>query len=331
MMPLKTLAIVAGGAVVLAGGAWMGYSRVYAGPMAEARADLVRFRRAASAYERDLESAPGVKARLREIGATTLGTSEEAVAHNFRSLLHEAAAMGGLSQITISENRTANETNPAMQARLAGVPRSESRTVDFWVMNGEIRGIGTLDQVARTLALSDRQSWIHRVPSFSVAPVNDARDLFDVRIAVATLILPDMPPPADRPAAVTPLEPGAEAAWASIVSKNVFRIPDPAAPAAPPALPPTQSVPDVPAAPPPQPYFAWRLAGVMDGARGVRVVMVNDQAGQSVAVGVGESVLDAALVRASGESAVFSVDGVEFEVRLGRTLADRTRTIDAPG
>jgi len=328
MMPVKTLGIAGVGAVVLLGAAWMGYSRVYAGPMADARADLVRFRNASRAYERDLETAGAVKARLREIGATTLGTSDEQVAHNFRSLLHEMAAMAGLSDITVTQNRTANETNPAMQARLAGIPRGESRTVDFWVMNGEIRGVGTLDQVARALSLSDRQSWVHRVPSFSVAPVNDERDRFEVRIAVATLILPDLGPGADAAATVTPLEPGAEAAWASIVSKNVFRLPDAAAPVAPPT---TESVPDVPAGPPPHPYFAWRLAGVMEGGRGVRVVMVNDAAGQSVAVGVGERVLDAALVRASGEAAVFTIDGVEFEVRLGRTLAERGQVSDGPG
>jgi len=48
-------------------------------------------------------------------------------------------------------------------------------------------------------------------------------------------------------------------------------------------------------------------------------------------VGVGERVLDAALVRASGEAAVFTIDGVEFEVRLGRTLAERGQVSDGPG
>lgn len=324
MMALKTLGMVVVGAGVLAGAAWTGYTKVYAAPMADARADLVRYRTAARAYERDLETSGAVRARLREIASTTLGTSEEAVAHNFRTLLHETAAMAGLTAITISENRTAAETNPAMQLKLVGIPRDERHTADFYVMNGEIRGSGTLDQVARALALCDRQSWIHRVASFNVAPVNDQRDRFEVRIAVATMIMPDMGPQ-QATASVTPLEPGAEASWASIVSKNVFRRPDPAAPPAPPVVPQVESVPDVPPAPPPQPYGSWRLAGVMEGGRGVRVVMVNDAAGQSVAVGVGESVLDASLVQAGGESAVFVIEGTQFEVRLGQTLAERTQ------
>jgi hypothetical protein len=329
MKRLQGLVVACVGGVVLIGGAYLGYSRVYAGPMGEAKGDLSRWRSAARGYERDLEGSGAVRSRLREIAGTTLGTTEEEVAHRFRTLLHEMATTAGLRDITVTEGRTSIETNPATQVRLQGFSRDERRTSDFSVMNGEVRGAGSLEQVARLLELSESQAWIHRVSSFVVAPTGDARDVFEVRVSVATLILPDMGPPADVQHAVSPLEPGAESAWASIVSKNVFRMPTPPTPEPPPVVaePTPQPVHEVPAGPPPQPYFAWRLAGVMEGARGISVVMVNDGAGQSVSVAVGESVLDAALVRAGGESALFVIDGVEFEVRLGQTLADR-RPVD---
>lgn len=323
--------IVAGvGFAVLLGAGYLGYARVYAGPMRDARSNLERWQSAARAYERDLESSGAVRARLREIAATTLGTTEEKVAHRFRTLLHELATTGGLSQITISEGRTASEANPATLIRLQGFSRDQRRTSDFAVMNGEIRGIGTLESVARVVELCNRQEWIHRVSSFSVSPTGDAREVFELRVSVATLILPDLGPPEGTEYAVAPLEVGAEAAWASIVSKNVFRVPDPPPTPAPPvvaAAPP----PDVerPSGPPPVPYHAWRLAGVMEGERGAGVVMVDQSNGRSLSVAVGESVLDARLVRAARESAVFRIGEVEFSVRLGQTLAER-RPVEAP-
>lgn len=324
MNRVGTFIAIGVGCVALLGGGYLAYAEVYARPMAKARADLSRWRSRASGYERDMEAAGPVRARLSQVAATTLGTSEEEVAHRFRSLLHEMAASAGLSDITITEGRTSVEINPAASNRRLGFARDEQRTPDFQVMNGEVRGTGRLEQVAGLLELSERQVWIHRVSSFSVTPVGDARELFEVRVSVATLILPDMGPPAGVRQAVKPLEPGAEAAWASIVSKNVFRLPQPP-PAQPvPRVEPTPvPVPQVPVGPPPQPYFAWRLAGVMQGARGASVVMVDDAASRSTSVVVGESVLDALLVSASGESAVFVIDGVEFEVRLGQSLADR--------
>lgn len=321
---IKRLAIGGIAAGVLAGVGVMGYNRVYAGPMAEAAADLNKWERASDAYERDLDEAPLVGRRLSQVAGTTLGKTEEEVAHRFRTLLGETARMAGLTAITITEGRTAPELNPAASRfRLQGFTQASRRTSDFFAMNGEMRGTGDLEAVARVLELCDSQPWIHRVSSFSITPVNDERREFEVKVSVATLILPDMGPPADAEFAVTPLEPGAEAAWASIVSKNVFRVPDqPAAPDPPPvAITPTPVDP-VPAGPAPQPYHEWVLSGVMEGAV-VSVVMVHPGQGLSLSLEVGESVLDARLVRASGETAVFAIGEVEFEVCLQQSLADR--------
>lgn len=322
---LKRLGLAGAGAVALGVVVYMAYARVYAGPMREAREDLATWRRAARAYERDLEPAAEVRARVREVAGTTLGKSEEEVAHRFRSLLHEAATMAGLAEITVSEGRTSVEANPATSGfRLQGFDNSARRTSDFSVMNGDVRGVGTLDAVARMLALCDAQAWIHRVSGFSVTPVNDARDRFELKVSAATLILPDMGPPEGKTFAVTPLGLGAEEEWASIVSKNVFRVPEVAVAEVPVVVEVPAIVESVPAGPPPQPYHEWRLAGVMEGARGASVVMVHVSGGMSVSVAVGETVLDARLVGATGEEAVFEVDGGRFGVRLGQSLADRS-------
>lgn len=324
MSRVRTLLYAGVAGVVAMAAVVVAYQRLYAGPMSEARTARAAWESRSLGYERDLDEAARVRARLREIGGTTLGRTQEHVSHRFRTLLHELGVGGGLSGVVVTEGRTAALPSPAGQYRLQGLTRSAWRTNDFLVVNGEVRGLGPLESAGRVLALAAAQPWVHRISSFSVQPAGDDREWFDIRVSVATVILADLGPgPEEAARALSPLPPGSEAAWGAIVARNVFRLPSERA----------VEVADVPPAPPPvedsgPPYAAWRVSGVIEGGSGTLVVLLNLWSGQSLSVAVGERVLDALLVRAEGECAVFEIERMEFAVCLGQSLADRRR-VDA--
>ncbi|MEZ6233721.1 MAG: hypothetical protein R3B68_05990 [Phycisphaerales bacterium] len=324
---LRSLAMPGVGAAIALGLGYWGYGKFYSRPMKAAetrRAEMVRSERY---VEEQLGDLGAVRPRLREIAATTLGATEERVAHHFRSLLYDMATTAGLYDVTVSEGRTAGVSNPAGQTRLQGFQRSQLRVSHFAVMTGEVRATGSLESVARVLTLARQQPWVHRVVSFGVTPLGDDRQQFDVRVSLATIFLPDVPPPADAVMAVKPLEPGSDLAWQPIVARNVFRLPPPVQVAVTQVAPPPPPPPPPPAPPeiPPPPYHQWKVAGVMEGTAGIEVVMLDTSSGRSQILSPGGLILDARLERAGGEEAVFVINEQSFLVRLGQTLAQRRR------
>lgn len=322
---LRSLALPGVGAAVALGLGYWGYGKFYRDPMKAAETRRTEMVRSERYVEEQLGDLGGVRPRLREIAATTLGATEERVAHHFRSLLYDMATSAGLYDVTVSEGRTAGVANPAGQTRLQGFQRSELRVSHFAVMTGEVRATGSLESVARVLALARRQPWVHRVVSFGVTPLGDDRQQFDVRVSLATIFLPDVPPPADAVFAVTPLERGSELAWQPIVARNVFRLPPPVQVAVTQAAPPPPPPPPPPPETPPPPYHQWKVAGVMEGTAGIEVVMLDTSSGRSQILNPGGLILDARLERAGGEEAVFVINEQAFLVRLGQTLAQRRR------
>ncbi|MCA9289076.1 MAG: hypothetical protein KDA05_10855 [Phycisphaerales bacterium] len=322
---LRSLALPGVGAAVALGLGYWGYGKFYRDPMKAAETRRTEMVRSERYVEEQLGDLGGVRPRLREIAATTLGATEERVAHHFRSLLYDMATSAGLYDVTVSEGRTAGVANPAGQTRLQGFQRSELRVSHFAVMTGEVRATGSLESVARVLALARRQPWVHRVVSFGVTPLGDDRQHFDVRVSLATIFLPDVPPPADAAFAVTPLERGSELAWQPIVARNVFRLPPPVQVAVTQAAPPPPPPPPPPPETPPPPYHQWKVAGVMEGTAGIEVVMLDTSSGRSQILSPGGLILDARLERAGGEEAVFVINEQSFLVRLGQTLAQRRR------
>jgi hypothetical protein len=207
------------------------------------------------------------------------------------------------------------------------------------MVDAEIRGAGTFASVTRLLALAQSQPWIWSVRGFSLKPREGQATSFDIRVEVSTAFMPDLAPkpantedaaPAEptRPPIVDPTAEQVLAAEA-IVSRNVFAPPPPkpepiviASAGGAPSEAPGGEAPAPP--PPPPPYHEWRLTSVSSSpTQGPLAWMVNVRTGVGLLVSPGQSVLDAILVEAAQERAVFRIGEQHFSLALDETLADR--------
>lgn len=292
---------------------------LYFGPAGALVAKIRNERELIARFEQGLAQRRQVEGALKERAAATLGATEEELDARLRNRLNEIAGGCGLSEVLVESNRPAEERNPAP----ARMKRSEfaqqlKAQRDFWVAEGGVTGVGSLDQALRSLATIQAQPWVHRIDAFSIKPKSRDRDVFEVRVQVATLMMPDL---LGRDAAPPPLVTLGEAEstrWSSIVAKNVFKEPPPTAVAQAPA-PPTPEPTPVAASP----YSEWRLTGVVQSRLGIEAWLRNTRTSQTLALAVGGVVADARLVAAVGERAVFEIDGRKFEVVNGQTLEER--------
>ncbi|MCC7388222.1 MAG: hypothetical protein IT431_05595 [Phycisphaerales bacterium] len=298
-----------------------------------------------------LESRPSTDEKLREIAATTLGFSSEVVDTRFRSGLSRLALTAGLIEgdtvITPRGAPTAVK-NPTAESRAGSIAEfrdylaNESISApDLYLMEATIKGSGSFDAVTRLLALAQTQPWIWSVKSFTLKPQDDEARMFEITATVTTALLPDLAPPAPesgdapKPAIEAPeiKDPGADyiLAVGSIVKRNVFAPPPPP----PPEIQVTQASTDVipsegadpvtPPAPPPA-YHEWRLTGLSGSPTQGRLAwMLNTRTGTARLLRPGEGVLDAVLVDAEAERAVFKIGDARYALALNETLADRHR------
>ncbi len=204
---------------------------------------------------------------------------------------------------------------------------------DFQVVEGMLRGTGTLDQVLRALAAVQAQAWVHRVDDFSIKPKDKPREQFEFMVSVSTMIAPNLVT-TDKEPTVVPPPPMMESMWSAVAGKNMFREPPPPAP--PPAPPPTvvaqtpaQTPP--PAPPPAPPYNDWRLVGLVKTARGIEAWVLNTKTNERAVLSPGGKVLDLTFVDGSGERAVFDLGGQKFAFVNGQVLGVRTPAEQPPG
>jgi hypothetical protein len=226
--------------------------------------------------------------------------------------------------IVIDTFQPREEENPLTRSK--GVPPTVKKLLnadpDFIALRASVKGVGTLEQVSRCIAVIQAQPWLHRVDSFAVRPLGKERERFELRLDVASLFMPQwVPKDLPDPVVAQVGEDGAQYA-AAMAARNVFRRAQPPdKPIAEAAAPVDPAVPAPPVVFPP--YEDWALSGVMSGRSGLSVVMVNRKSGESLAVRPGERVLDAVLIGGSGERAVFEIGGQRFELSNGETLASR--------
>lgn len=310
-----------GAAAVLSGG-YMAYSRLYATPRAALLAEWETARKSIGVYETKLGAAPAVRDGLKALAANTLGDKQDTAEHRFRTTLNSIAEGCGLREIKVDNRDPSQVRNPAGQQKLSDrFARTLRAQVDFSVIKGTVRGIGTLDQVLRATAAISAQTWVHRVEGFSIKPIGADRERYELRLSVATMFVPDLAPKSAPEPARVELTASAGDSWRPIVEKNVFKVPAPVVvQAAPPALPPVNIAPPAPPAPS---YAEWRLTGVVESPKGAEALLVNVKTNERSTLAVGATVLDAVFESGKGERAVFRIAQDRFEVVMGSTLDQR--------
>ncbi|VAX40367.1 hypothetical protein MNBD_PLANCTO03-2467 [hydrothermal vent metagenome] len=333
-------------AVFVAAGGFAYYMHFYRQKV-DLEAELATAQDGIERFQSWLEGRASAEDKLREIAATTLGFDAERVESRFRSGLNRMASSAGLvkDETVVTVRPITVVKNPAVEGRkvVAEFRRHQNdesiSAPDLYTMGAQIRGSGSFESVTRLLALAQSQPWIWSVEGFTLKPKDNQATQFDVTVDVTTALLPDLAPKesgdevAARVEAEPPdiVDPIAEqvVATAAIVERNVF--------APPPPTPPdvviadanqgTQAKPaKTPKAPPPPlpPYHEWRLTGLSGSPTQGRLAwMLNVRTGAAVLLRPGERVLDAVLVSAAGEEAVFQIGDGEFRLALNETLADR--------
>lgn len=278
-----------------------------------------------------------VSKKLSEFGATTLGSKLDVVDKRFRDGLNQIAAQCGLGGVVVQTGQPQAHASPLRSAK--GVQSALKSAIgklkepDFQVVEGTLKGTGTLDQVLRALAAVQAQAWVHRVDDFSIKPRGKEREQFDLTVSVSTMIAPNLVT-ADKEPTVVSAPAAMEAMWSAVAGKNMFREPPPPAP--PPAPPPTvvaqtPTPAPTPAPPPPPPYNDWRLVGLVKTAKGVEAWVLNTKTNERAVLSPGGKVLDLTFVDGSGERAVFDLGGQKFAFVNGQVLGVRTPAEQSPG
>lgn len=316
---------LAAGVVAVLGVSSYLYQTRYAAPRAELVASIESTRASNDRAEEGLAVRHTIRRRLKTLTASMLGGTGSVVEHELRSAVRLTVEAQGLGGVLINTTKPRVPANPYTKTR-RGTNRSLSRMLrdqrDFAVIRGSLSGHGSLEQVLATIAAVDIQPWIQRIESLSIKPVNDQRRDFELRLGFASMYVPDLAPDSGVGLAIMPLDGGQEARWSAIASKHVFRY-DPPPPAPPPPVVVVAQPDPPPSAPPPPAYHEWTVTGVVESARGAEVWLVNMRTNERRALTPGAGVLGATLVSASGESAVFEINGEQFTFQTGQTLANR--------
>lgn len=317
---------IAGGVLGAGTLAGVAYFKMFENPRAELASKLAAEETQVSELKRKLEERAQVDRKLREFGSFTLGHKEDQVVDSFRNGLAKIAEDCGLRAVSINTNAPKPVSNPLERSPKAPttLKRELRKQPDFSVIGGTIEGVGSLEQVLKTLATVQSQPWVHRIGGFSMAVEGKERDKLKLRMEVSTLLLPsDLAPKKEGDVTPVPASVASESVWRSIAAKNPFRDP----PAAPNSAKPTavaqNPAPQPPAPPAPAPYADWKLTSVVSGRGGVEAWLINTKTNERQILKVGGRLIDAIFSEGAGERAVFEIGGQKFEVLNGQTFASR--------
>lgn len=307
---------------------WRGYNSVYAAPRAELLDQLDQLNRSTEFMEGELAKRVREKRLLESLAVGLVGGSRDQAEHTLRESTSELGSRAELDGVLVTTGALRQSGSPYLAVR-RGTSSSMRRLlrdrVDFGVMSATLTGEGSWEQVLGALALLESQPWVARRPAVRIEPVNDARTRFALRATIEAFHAADLAEPV-VPEVVGPTETAAAFAT-ELAGIDLFRVPPPPPP--PPPVVEEKEEPKVvekpkPKPPPPPPYDRWRLTAVIEGSRGVAVVMTNLDGRGSRTLEVGAGLLGGRFLGASGEVAEFEIEGVVCEVRLGMTLAQRS-------
>jgi Tfp pilus assembly PilM family ATPase len=317
--------LLAGGALVISAIAWFAFKSVYLDEHREIAAERDRLETATEAYTSATVGSREARIALRELASTMLGREPTVVEHRLRGLLSELAARESLGSVVVTHGRPRVAASPAGE-RGSGVARGFRRLLgdrqDFAVVGARLQGLGTLEQCLSTLAAARAQPWVHRVEGFSISPKGRDNAAYEIKIDLATVFAPDLVPADAEAPGLLEADPADVARVARVVARDPFRLAEPAVAAAPaPPRPPSVEKPE-----PAPPYDKWRVVGVLivgargDPQAGIEVMLARTDTPETRTLKPGDPILGARLESASGETAVFVLDGTRVAVRTGQTL-----------
>lgn len=321
-IPKRTAALAGAGAAALLvmACAWWAYGRWYLAPRAEVDEKIEAYNAGLEEADRRVAGAARYQQRLKALAGSAIGSTSETVSANLRTALNEIAASCGLERPTVSTGEAQAVAPPAGLGRADDIPRELRRQADFSVMNASLTGVGTLEQVTRTLATVNAQAWAHRIGSVRLTQTGPERSKVELQLSLTTMFFSDLPEGKPRERLWEAASEAELGALAGVVRKNVFRAPPPpAAPAAPQVATPAPSAPAAPQAS----LADWRVTGVIRGRGGAELWVRNERGGETRIVRIGERVMDAEFLGATGEVARVKVGEQEFEVSLNQTLGER--------
>ncbi len=329
MTPAMRLVVLVGGVAIVGLGGLTAYRNYYKTPRDGLDKEIRLYREAVSKREDELEGMAAERQRLKAFGASSLGRSEEEVAAEARSVVNQIATRLRLIDPKVATRPALPVASPATaKADDLGAKRGST---DFYEVPITFTARGELDEIVRALATLDAQKWVHRIDRFVLIPSGAKREFVDLTVDMVTLYVPEAEFAAARdPNAARWTEPDAAVLerWAVISTSNRFREPPPP-PAAPPVTVQQELAPAAPAPKPPSSgpgYGDYRVTAVVRGSAGWEVWLVGSGKagnGSTKVVKVGEKVLEATLVDASGERAVFEEGGKRFAVGINKSLAER--------
>jgi len=316
---------------LLAAGVWYATELLYLREHREINDRRAHFEERTVAFTAASKGVRDARIALRDMAGTMLGHERTVVEHRLRTLLSELATREELTEGVVSHGRPKWETSPAAE-RGSGVNREFRRMLgdrqDFAVVSARLQGLSTLEHCLRALAAVRAQPWAHRVEGFSLTPKGRERSAYEIKIDLSTMFAPDLVAADAVPPALAEPAPGKVEAVRAVAARDPFRLAEPVVAQAEP--PPADPEPE-PAAPPP-PYDKWRVVGVLEYTRGgaatVEVMLTRTDSDRSRTLVPGDSVLDARLEAAAGETAIFKKEGALLAVRTGETLA-QGRPVDS--
>ncbi len=301
--------------------------RVYLKPSGVLDAKIESLRTNILEMEESLDRHPGVRAELRTVSATMLPGEIDQAEHLLRTELTELCESAGLKVLKVDSLSPRAAANPISKSRATSdaIKKAIAKRTDFLTMTGTVQARGGLSQALGAMALVRAQPWAHQFRSFSLRPQGEAGDDYELRFEVTTAFSPELTAGRASPPERVTMDSVADSSWRPIVDRNVFRLPPPAPP---PVVVerPEQAHPTPVRPPDAPPYKDWRITsivsvGSMAGQEPrTEVMLLNVKNQQRRTLTPGEKVLGASLVEASGEVAVFEVEGVRSRVRLGSTL-----------
>ncbi len=305
-------------AIVVGVAGWIAYGRLYGTPRERLLDELSTLEAQNASLEGAIARVPELRRRLREAVSGAFGGSADQADHALRTALAEVAHQAGLQDVSIATDRPQGRANPYTKARRtsSSLRRLLRDQRDFAVIGGRVDGRGTLEQAMRLIASMQSQGWVARVTSFTIKPIGEAREQFEITLRTESLYVPDLIDEAQ--AEVVPADPVLLARIEPVVMKNVFRYDPPE-----PEVPQRVAVEEPPAAVSSPAWGEWKLTGIVQGREGIEAWVRNLRTGQWLTLRVGQAVIDARLLDAGGERAVFEIDGRQYEVFAGQTLAQR--------
>lgn len=275
-----------------------------------------------------LDKGPRLDRDLRAYAERTLGRSPEVVEHALRSALNDLGARHKLVKLTVDTNMRGPVESPAAAAR---VDEFQKRKVlrelpDFYRAEATLTGAGSLAQMLATVHDAQNLPWLSRLEVVDIS-ARDNGQRFELRLKLTTPYFRDLVPD-DALAASLPVSGALPESLAALATRNVFHLPPPPQPKPEPEPEPVvvAQQPEPPAPAPPPPYQDWQVTAITATASGPELWLVNRQNNQRRVLLVSQQILDATFlgVGADPERALVEIEGQRFEVRLGKTLAERT-------